>query len=891
MEVTPTAFGHVWEAPENPSYDVRLENRAGEPQEVTITVETLSADGEESVHQQKKLTVPAGGVVTPRFDISVEKNGYHDIVVSMERAGTKWVEERSFVRLAKDTRAEKGTGEGLAFSYWSYHGGHYTPPGEEIKRLMRMAGGRAPVHPANAWPITPQWDWAGEDPLNQEAYEQYKKEAVKKIRQRQGENPELITFFPEPGISLAYISGSPSYWGEPRYELNEKEKHALRVFFNTSKAAAEGVREEWPNARILIPWGDALFIVPLLRAGFPKELIDGSGLDSIGFERLPERQLHSMSTHRLYILREEYRKFGMPDPHLIYVEGIFVPTEPGACTWQGQADRHDRWALISLAYGVKEFYSGWFAFDCGDYYGTEHYGGCGIQRRIPYCNPKHAYAQYGTMTRMLDGASFEKWLPTGSLTTYCLKFDRPQEKGGPVHALWTIRGRRPATLTLRGDATVTVTDANDNPTPLESENRTVTVMTSPSVIYIEGVDEIESVAVGAPDHSESVEWARGRNRRTWQTGPLLRGTEVNYEAIIASLGDGAWSVGKRGSDPEEVYRTNHFETVRYPGKMAVSVVEDPDRGPALAVKLLKQDKERQLMPWYSAIEPEEPIAIPGKSLALGLWVKGASDWGRVVYCLRDANDEMWISVGGKDQWNCDDGHSWSSFNFDGWRYVRFELPSHVPYDNFREYGTTWWRYAGGKAEGVGVVDLPLRLEKIIVERRTHILYVNDIQLTHAEENDVLLGDLIAEYETEWHATDEVVKQSRIRMPLPEAPAEMANPIAEMRAANPLAPTKLVGVRDPDWGYDGTRCHVQFEEVEGAAAYQVWVAAHEDGRGAAQMAEMQESGGLVQRLAPGLELYLWVTYTTEQGEGEQKESLQSKPSNVLKIQLVDSFGMK
>ncbi len=197
---------------------------------------------------------------------------------------------------------------------------------------------------------------------------------------------------------------------------------------NTSRAAAEAVRARWPNAKILIPWGNPLFIVPLLRAGFPKHLIDGSGLDMIGFERLPEQQLHQASTHRLYILLNEYRKFGLDKPLLPYVEGTFVPTEPGAVTWDEQADLYHRWNLVSLAYGIKRFYSGWFAFDCGDYYGAEHYGGCGIQRRIPYADPKPAYAHYATMTRALDQANFDRWIPTGSLTTYCLRFTHDTQR-------------------------------------------------------------------------------------------------------------------------------------------------------------------------------------------------------------------------------------------------------------------------------------------------------------------------------------------------------------------------------------------------------------------------------------------------------------------------------
>ena len=219
------------------------------------------------------------------------------------------------------------------------------------------------------------------------------------------------------------------------------------------------MRKEFPDLKILIPWGDALFAVPLLRAGFPKNLIDGSGIDTPGFERLPEMQLHQISVHRLYELRKEYEKAGIPKPQLQYTEGIFVPTEPGAVSWREQMDIYNRWALLSMAYGVNRFYSGWFAFDCGNYYGSEHYGGCGIQRRIPYCDPKPAYAAYATMTDRLDRANFDGWLKTGSLTTYCLRFKGPQ---GPVYTLWTIRGKRPVTLTLAADGDVSVTDAMNN---------------------------------------------------------------------------------------------------------------------------------------------------------------------------------------------------------------------------------------------------------------------------------------------------------------------------------------------------------------------------------------------------------------------------------------------
>src|SRR3954468_11762164 len=153
-----------------------------------------------------------------------------------------------------------------------------------------------------------------------------------------------------------------------------------------------------------------------------------------------------------------------------------------------------------MAYGVNRFYSGWFAFDCGNYYGSEHYGGCGIHRRVPYCDPKPAYAAYATMTDRLTGATFDGWLPTGSLTTYCLRFAGPR---GKVHTLWTLRGKRPVTLTLAADADVQVTDAMNNTRTLKSAGKHAPAPTAPSVVYVTAGAEVASAAVGEPDHSDA----------------------------------------------------------------------------------------------------------------------------------------------------------------------------------------------------------------------------------------------------------------------------------------------------------------------------------------------------------------------------------------------------
>jgi hypothetical protein len=869
---TPDKFGHVWSAPATPGYTAGLLNHTGGPVEGKLTVATRSHDGTETTRQEKVVSLGKGQAAQLKVPVAVKQHGYHDITATLEIAGRKWTEERSLVLLAPDTRASTWTeGKGALFGYWSYHGGHHTPKKEHHVELMTLAGARTSIGwvdhplsrkhwarvPAGAWEVSPQ-PWALEEPIDPQKYAKYQQEVVaayKKARESvpAEHRPDHVYFFPEPHVSQRLTDGNyPTYWNAPEYHLTAEEKQRIRMYLVTAKCAAEAIRKEWPDLKILVPWGDPLFVVPLLRAGFPKHLIDGSGLDMPGFERLPEMQLHQIALHRLYELRKEFAKAGIARPMLQYCEGIFVPTEPGAVTPREQMDLYNRWALLSMAHGVERFYSGWFAFDCGNYYGSEHYGGCGIQRRIPYCDPKPAYAAYATMTDRLDQANFDGWLPTGSLTSYCQRFKGPR---GPVYALWTVRGKRPVTLILAKDAPVHVTDAMNNTRIVLSKEQRVTIATNPSVVYITGA-EIVSAAAGEPDHSDAA--------------------PAKTAQVIADLGDGSWTYSDRR---DKVYENGTYAVQRFLGKFSAKVVDDPARGKVLESTLEKQETTHELMPWYNILVPAKPIVLAGAPSALGLWVKGASDWGRVIYVLRDAKGEKWTSIGTQDEYNCDDVHSWSAFNFDGWRYVRFELPGHTGYDNFRKHGTTWWRSDGGD----GVVDLPLTLEAILVEQRTHILYVNDVQ--PVASSAAQFGKLHVEYDTPDDATPEAVRLSRLRQPLPEGEADLPNPIARMQKEGKAEPTAITKLAPPLEYNDGTPVHVYYKEVSGAKAHHVWVSAHADGRGAVNLTPQgAKSGVRVAGLRPGVAFYFWVTYVDGQGQP-------SRPSAPVTATLVDTFQQR
>jgi len=624
--------------------------------------------------------------------------------------------------------------------------------------------------------------------------------------------------------------------------------------------ASGAIKKEWPSAKVLMPYGDPLFIVPFLRAGIiTPDLLDGTALDMPRFERLPEMQLGQDSLHRLYEMREEYKKFGRPSPYLISIEGPFLPTLPGALTFKEQADYYTRNTLLMMVYGVDQIYGSWQAFDYASYYGAEHYGNAGIIERIPHCNPKQGYAALATMTRHLNRKNFDKWVPTGSLSTYCLQF-KHYKSGELVHTLWTIRGKRTVTARAPAGAKVVLYTQMDNAIPLQVKNGEVTFKIDQSPCFVHGLGDNPAITLGAPDNSDSSP-ARGAAR-------------------IANLGDGTWSIS---SKEDKAYAGNSYLTMdRKVGKMGIHTVAAPavQGRKALAVHLDKANKERKGMPYYTTLVPKRPVVIPGKSSHIGLWVKASSDWGRVVYCLRDAKGERWISVGTKDQYNCDDTREWSFFNFDGWRYLRFEMPSNSPYDSYRELGSTWW---GHPEAGDGIVDLPVKLEKIIVERRNYAMYVDDPQPTRP--NDVLLGALFAEYEKPADKTAEAVRTSRLRMPVPQGIPNLGNPIKEMQDKGVGEQTVALGVTPPTYQPDGTRCQVRFKTVEGAKSYDLWVSAYPDGTGAVKLGSgWAESGSILEGLRPAVDFYLFIVYTDRDGK-------LSKPSEPLKFRLTDLFFFK
>lgn len=884
IDIQPEAAGHVWTSPAKPAYSINLINRTDSPRTVNLTISTSDYDGIDRSSQKHSVSLPAGKSANVKISLNPERYGLHYLNVVCSSGNETYVCTRNFAYLHPDTR-ERGNwseGKGPIFGYWGWGGAHDTPDRKTELIVMAQAGAETNIstfrnespeikalaeklgfvsHAAfdggviyvNSFAYTYAKYY---DPKNPEATQKWLIEELKKYKVEKSpiNKPEYILFFPEPGIGPITYGIWPTHYGEDDYKLSQQEEESFRAQLEKFLLGAKAVRKEWPDIKILLPHGDPHYTAIFLRLSQEaRELIDGVGLDLPGFERTPEQPVHQVVLNRLYPILQDIKKY-KPNPYLVVVEGTCISSADYDTSFEDQANIATRNFLVLIGYGINHHASSNAPFDCANYWGENHYGG-GYCTRIPLAMPKLAYVSYATLTRHINRCNFIRYVPTGSTSTYCQEY-KHYKTGKLVYVLWTVRGKRPVSIKLEPGETVEVYDINDNAAVLKEQNGIATFWIGQSPVYLEGLKKEIELTLGEPDHSDSL--------------------PSKNSIRLTNLGDGSWKISKL-RDYE--YENNHkLQIQRFPAEMSISQVKTDGKygRNALKIHLEKQPIDRKVMPYYTTLVPLKPIEIPGKASHLGLWVHASSDWGRVVYCLKDAKGEKWISVGTKDDWNCDDIRTMSFFCFDGWRYIRFQMPSNAPYDCFREHGSSWWGSFGGD----GIVDLPLKLEKIIVERRSSVIYGN--QLIPASNEDVMLADLYAEYASPQDMTEKAVVLSKLRMPVPEGIPPLENPVKKLAESGSLPPAKILYTQDPEHMPDGTRCHVFFNEVPGAKSYEIWASVYPDGTGAIKIASnITKSGTLIQGLKPDTDFYLFLIYTDNEGKT-------SKPSDGFKINLKNKF---
>lgn len=694
MEVRPTQVGNIFQGNEAPVVKVAL--RPHQAGRFTLTWAVHDVEGRSSGAGRKSLRLEADA---PEQEVPIalkmRDKGWYGLDIALEDAdGRRLVEHpASFALLPVDTRR---AGLESPYGTWWFGTAHRGTDDPQIGGpLMLKAGLRhSPLgwHKCSEtdmvpWKVTAfdvPWLWRSTDDPAADA-----------VRYAQGVSNHLARF-PSTETALIFHESfggntipAELYDARPGVPTEEQEKRIKRML-DSAYGATRVLREKFPQLKTV--FGNcnpgASLVAEFFRRGYPVANIDYLGIEAAGQTFIPER-INEWGTQAAWSIRETARRFGHELPVTSAYEWLY--RDERVMGRQRFAEWLARDALIANAYRFPHV-SMALLYDAGNCYYNSLWGGAGLCQRYPRLYPKAAYVAYATLTRVLDGAQLVRRVPTGSLSVYVLEFKRGNEQH--VYALWTPRGVCNTTLAFDGRVRAQMTD-------LYGRNRTIVrskgglaldVGTAPQ--YLVTDRPVTAVVAGVrrfPDGQPPAERFVAHAMDRLDGWELVLGVDERLEDPAA------------GNLP-----------LRTAGKYRMGLATDAEKGACIELELLHEGKQPDIMNEYTLLKLKEPVAVPGRPSTLGLWVKGNSGWGRVMWSFEDAEGKQFISSGPKG-WGCD-SLDWSgeiSINFDGWCFLRFPISNESPVPVLTPGGASGqWVVTNGKGRQV---MYPIKVTGLAVE--------------------------------------------------------------------------------------------------------------------------------------------------------------------------------
>lgn len=900
MSLTPTQLGNLFTEGESVGYDVTFSNASSRAVHVVGSLEATSLDKVERCAVPLDIPLEAGETKVSRLELPLERFGHYDVALTWSKgprtATNTYHRTLSRIRNRPHEQREMTT-RGFMFGFWPWFSGldgrfgnHRTahtfdqlelagrlgfeaigcgaqlrlPEGtnETIVAICRKYGIR------NYMSYTFRYNDFGHQPgpdgvrhLEGKALEKFEACANGStvLPKTDVQDPRIQLFFAEPG-GIGTEGVPPSLYGEaaaPRSEGQSNEFYRLWFSVKSYIDALDAYEKKSGVHQIkLLPWGDPAFGAPFLDERPEPEFdeIDGTAFDAPLFGRLPEAQLsQNCSMFRAWIFNQAYgRRHKGGKAWNIANEGPFIaPYGSSYATDEvSRAAKAIRMLLILGANNVPRQWACCEITDPADYWGEEQYGGSGLFGRVTEMNPHVTCSAYATVIRHLRDMEFEGWDDLPTRTVYSLRF-RNWKTGELLRVLWCLKGEREVTVKAGEQGNLVVYDTMDN---IVDPAKGLKLSIMPLWVY--GSDERSLPVLGEPDNSDA------------QLGEHVVRLGAARELLSPKR-----PFFSRTSDDADYLNTFRMMYRKFPAAFDVKAT---DEGLSIAMADPSGEKDRGVMPYYTTLYCD--VELPGVPSMLSLNVKAGGDWGRVVYELVDANGEKWLSNGQKDAWNVDDQDARSYFVHEGWRWLRLGLPGNRPYDLARTLPTTWWGCTGGD----GIVDYPLVLKKIYVERRPKTLYVNSLEPVPAF-GAVVLGDLCVEYETAGDSGEAAVVRSRVRMSV--STVERSDPYADFEKSATLPPTELLSVEHPViQDRDGKKGIFSFREMEGAVRYDLYLSLDPKGRGAVKAKSLKKSGERVDGLKANRDCYAFLVWYDKTGA-------QSAPSPIFRYALQDIFSNK
>ncbi|MCA9133179.1 MAG: hypothetical protein KDA45_08490, partial [Planctomycetales bacterium] len=547
-------------------------------------------------------------------------------------------------------------------------------------------------------------------------------ETYKKRAEEHPDQLKSFLLFHEDSISGPHVTRVPDLFHDrPPYKLDEDEQKRFDHMFLLAKTAAEQMRVYDPSVRISIGNGPLPLREEFYRAGFPADLFDAAGNEAGVFGRMPERQPPDIVANNasIWMDRQLLDHYGYQDKGIVQCYEITYPsTNPGNLSYGTQAAYFVRHILHGMAWRIPEIRVGSLT-DMGNSYYFSNWGSSGIFHKLPEVNPKPSAVALGTLTWVLDGATFERQIDLGSESLFGLAFVRPD--GKRVVALWTIRGQRPLTLDLQDVRNAVLVDSQANETSLEIADGQVTLSLAGAPIFLVLDGDVRSATAGKP---------------RYQASPAAQATVLDP---LETLDD--WTIAPERNLELDFY--NPLEPRRKGDFHLEAVGEFEQRSRVIQVTPLPIEAGKATMPMYAELVHRQGLELPGRPTEIGLWVNGNSSWGRLIFQCQDARGEQWISLGApaagnnrwmadwlppemlenynpekQADWNTNDVFGDSRINFDGWRYLAVPLPGQYDGGDYHWAANSQWKF-----DQEGQVDYPLTLTRVVVQLPEKTLHV------------------------------------------------------------------------------------------------------------------------------------------------------------------------
>jgi hypothetical protein len=759
MEQTPVAMeystgetGNIFHDTQKVIYQTKLTNNSEKPvsgrvfitangpgtaQETLTPKKAWKASAEYSLQPGESKTVP--------LDITPDKRGWYKATVGVE-ADEVLVQQRdtSFAVLAPDTRRAGDDSPFGVWSFWDAHTATSDPDRADKLGSMIEKGG---------------WRWTyGGDPAGRRAtaeerariYQELKKKYklsftvqsppqsyqreegwwdAEKFQEQvvpwlqQSEAQGIDNYYKvlhESRSSTALLRRYSDHLGGEPYDMPAEEKAQIEKQFANVVKYATALKKADPNAKIVLINDYAVVAEEYLKRGFPKNLFDAIGLESANFMREPERQPDWLSMlGTMAQIRRIQDKYGYDKP-VWTTEALYHATNPGNLDYHQQGVIYVREAMIALANGVERMAAAGLIADSADDYYWSNWGGAGFTERDPEYNPKPSYAMYAWLTQVLDQAKFQKYFDTGSTVLHVLDFQKPDKSH--VYPVWTPRGRQSVTLQTEGGQPL-VYDVYGNQLNVTAQAGRITLEASDTPLYVTG-----TTVTGVT-----------------QSTPIEVPREMG-QVILDFDNPAQW---KAVQEPSKVLAES-WATPYVKGDFATSFVQE-DGASTLRLELKDDNDTRKLLPRYVELALTQPIELKNMRPAFfTVRLKGNGGWGRVMFEFTDAAGRIWTSSGNQlpGATNAADSEGESFISFDGWQTIKMPLPGQYQSpDQFVHWPRNfdWWptgptvdkalaeatakaKAAGATkmpvADGHDAVSYPIKLTKVIVSMRPHMLYVN-----------------------------------------------------------------------------------------------------------------------------------------------------------------------